>query len=166
MLSVLAGEMSCAERAQRCGVSTGLVNKWRHQFLAAGAERLQEVPSGPAKGVGTREQRRLRMENEQLKLASAVATLQLRIWHRGAAFADHVPSRTSKPSERQRVCRFRGFASWPTSRNPPIGDGAHGCVTGNPPTGRGRPRWRIVSRRWRLNTPRPGRPGAIVRSPR
>ena len=97
-------------------------------------------------------------ENEQLKLALAEATLQLRIWHRGAAFADHVPSRTSKPSERQRVCRFRGFASWPTSRNPPIGDGAPGCVTGNPPKGRGRPRWRIVSRRWRLNTPRPGRP--------
>ena len=56
-LSVLAGAMSCVEAARRCGVSTGLVNKWRDQFLAVGAERLQEVPSGPAKGAGTREQR-------------------------------------------------------------------------------------------------------------
>jgi transposase len=47
--------------------------------------------------LGTPEQRRLRMENEQLKLALAEATVQLRIWQRGAALADQVPSRTSKP---------------------------------------------------------------------
>jgi hypothetical protein len=46
---------------------------------------------------GTPEHRRLLMENEQLKLALAEATVQLRIWQRGAALADQVPSPTSKP---------------------------------------------------------------------
>jgi transposase-like protein len=97
VLSVLAGEMTCAEAARRIGVSSVVVTKWKHQFLQAGAERLEEVPSGAAKRAGTPEQRRLRMENEQLKLALAEATVQLRIWQRGAAFADQVPSLTSKP---------------------------------------------------------------------
>jgi len=97
VLSVLAGEMTCAEAARRCAVSPGLVNKWRNQFLEAGAERLKEVPSGAAGAAGSPEQRRLRMENEQLKLALAEATVQLRIWQRGAAWADQVPSPTSKP---------------------------------------------------------------------
>lgn len=97
VLAVLANEMTCAEAARRCGVATVTVNKWKHQFLEAGAERLEEVPGGPAGKLGTPEQRRLRMENEQLKLALAEATVQLRIWQRGAAFADQVPSSTSKP---------------------------------------------------------------------
>ena len=46
---------------------------------------------------GTPEHRRLLMENEQLKLALAEATVQLRIWQGGAALADQVPSPTSKP---------------------------------------------------------------------
>jgi transposase len=97
VLSVLAGEMTCAEAARRCGVSSVTVTKWKHQFLEAGAERLKEVPGGWAGQNGSPEQRRLRMENEQLKLALAEATVQLRIWQRGAALADQVPSRTSKP---------------------------------------------------------------------
>lgn len=97
VLAVLAGEMSAREAARRCGVSPDLVTRWKHQFLQAGAERLEEVPSGPAGKAGTPEQRRLRMENEQLKLALAEATVQLRVWQRGAAFADQVPSSTSKP---------------------------------------------------------------------
>ena len=97
MLAVLANEMTCAEAARRCGVTTVTMTKWRHQFLEAGADRLQEVPSGSAGGAGTPEQRRLRLENEQLKLALAEATVQLRIWQRGAAWADQVPSPTSKP---------------------------------------------------------------------
>ncbi len=80
VLAVLAGEMTGSEAARRCGVSTGLVTKWKQQFLEAGSDRMQEVPSGPAGRAGTPEQRRLRMENEQLKLALAEATVQLRIW--------------------------------------------------------------------------------------
>ena len=97
VVAVLANEMTCAEAARRCGVTAVTMTKWKHQFLEAGAERLQEVPSGAAGGAGSPEQRRLRMENEQLKLALAEATVQLRIWQRGAAFADQVPSKTSKP---------------------------------------------------------------------
>jgi transposase len=97
VLSVLAGEMTCTEAARRVGVSGAVVTKWKHQFLQAGAERLQEVPGGSAGKAGNAEQRRLRIENEQLKLALAEATVQLRIWQRGAAFADQVPSSTSKP---------------------------------------------------------------------
>ena len=97
VLAVLAGEMTGAEAARRCGVSSTQVTKWKHQFLEAGAERMQEVPSGPAGQAGNPEQRRLRHENEELKLALAEAMVQLRIWQRGAAWADQVPSRTSKP---------------------------------------------------------------------
>ena len=97
VLAVLANEMTCAEAARRCGVTTVTMTKWKHQFLEAGADRLQEVPSGAAGGAGSPEQRRLRMENQQLKLALAEATVQLRIWQRGAAFADQVPSPTSRP---------------------------------------------------------------------
>jgi len=97
VLAVLAGEMTCAEAARRCGVTTVTMTKWKHQFLAAGAERLQEVPSGSAGAKGAPEQRRLQLENEQLKLALAEATVQLRIWQRGAALINQVPARTSKP---------------------------------------------------------------------
>jgi len=97
VLAVLANEMTCAEAARRCGVTTVTMTRWKHQFLQAGADRLEEVPSGAAGSAGSPEQRRLRMENEQLKLALAEATVQLRIWQRGAAFADQVPSPTSKP---------------------------------------------------------------------
>jgi transposase-like protein len=63
VLAVLANEMTCAEAARRCGVTTVTMTKWKHQFLAAGAERLEEVPSGAAGVRGTPEQRRLQMEN-------------------------------------------------------------------------------------------------------
>ncbi len=36
VLAVLAGEMSGAEAARRCGVSSTQVTKWKHQFLEAG----------------------------------------------------------------------------------------------------------------------------------
>jgi len=58
---------------------------------------MQEVPSGPAGRAGSPEQRRLKLENQELKLALAEATVQLRIWQRGAQMADQVPSKTSKP---------------------------------------------------------------------
>ncbi|BBY92561.1 hypothetical protein MGALJ_22300 [Mycobacterium gallinarum] len=106
VLAVLAGEMTCAEAARRCGVASTQVTKWKHQFLEAGAQRLQEVPSGAAHGAGSPEQRRLRMENEQLKLALAEATVQLRIWQRGAALADQV---LPGPRNPKRSSRSAGF---------------------------------------------------------
>ena len=42
-------------------------------------------------------ERRMRLENEQLKLALAEATMQLRIWRKGAERIPEVPSSTSKP---------------------------------------------------------------------
>src|SRR5215510_1590735 len=85
VLSVLAEEMSGREAARGLGVSPDLVIKWKHQFLDAGAARLQEIPSGSPGRKGTPEQRRLQLENEQLKLSLVEATVQLRIWQRGAA---------------------------------------------------------------------------------
>jgi transposase len=75
VLSVLAGEMSGREAARRLGVSPDLVIKWKHQFLEAGAAPLQEIPSGSPGRKGTPEQRRLQLENEQLKLALAESTV-------------------------------------------------------------------------------------------
>ncbi|WP_240772181.1 helix-turn-helix domain-containing protein [Nocardia sp. CS682] len=97
VLSVLNGEMSVSEAARRRGVSAVAVSKWKQAFLEAGAKALEPRPSGPPGAQGSPEQRRLRIENEQLKLALAEATVQLRIWHHGAAYTDKVPSPTSKP---------------------------------------------------------------------
>ncbi len=92
VLAALSGEMSGAEAARRHGVSDMSVSKWKQQFLAAGRQRLEEQPSGPAGQCGTVEERRLRSENEQLKLALAEATVQLRIWQHGAKLVDEGPS--------------------------------------------------------------------------
>lgn len=73
------------------------VSKWKQQFLDAGRQRLEEQPSGPAGHRGSVEERRLRSENEQLKLALAEATVQLRIWQHGAKRVDEVPSGPSNP---------------------------------------------------------------------
>jgi transposase-like protein len=97
VLSVLAGEMTGAEAARRHGVSEMSVSKWKTRFLEAGASSLEEIHAGPDGQAGTPEQRRMRMENEQLKLALAEATVQLRIWQRGAQYVDEVPSQTSRP---------------------------------------------------------------------
>ena len=97
VLSVLAGEMTGSEAARRYGVSVTSVAKWKQAFLAGGMAGLDEKISGSPGGAGSPEQRRLRQENEQLKLALAEATVQLRIWQHGAALIDQVPSQTSKP---------------------------------------------------------------------
>ncbi|RDI55176.1 hypothetical protein DFR68_1018 [Nocardia mexicana] len=72
-------------------------SEWKQAFLEAGTKALDEVPFAPAGEQGTPEQRRLRMQNEQLKLALAEATVQLRVWQHGAALVDQVHSVTSKP---------------------------------------------------------------------
>ena len=94
VLSVLAGEMSVAEAARRHGVTNTTVARWRDQFVAAGRAGLEEKLPGPL-GISVTE-RRLRAEAEQLKLALAEATVQLRIWQKGAELADQIPSETSR----------------------------------------------------------------------
>lgn len=94
VLSVLAGEMSMAEAARRHGVSNVTVARWRDEFIAAGRTGLEERISGPSTMSAT--ERRLRAEAEQLKLALAEATVQLRIWQKGAELADQIPSETSR----------------------------------------------------------------------
>lgn len=95
VLAVLAGEMTAAEAARRHGVSRPTIDNWRGRFIAAGRAGLEETPPGPSKGMSAME-RRLRAEAEQLKLALAEATVQLRIWQKGAELADQIPSETSR----------------------------------------------------------------------
>ena len=85
-----------ADAARRHAVATRTVRMWRDRFLAGGRQALLEerVP-----GTATQEtvgERRMRLENEQLKLALAEAAVQLRIWQRGAEHIDEVPSKTSR----------------------------------------------------------------------
>ncbi len=80
------------------------VANWRDRFIAAGKEGLVPKPPG-SPGTGTAMERRLRAENEQLKLALAEATIQVRILKTaahypdsgGASVVDRVPSETSRP---------------------------------------------------------------------
>jgi transposase len=94
VLSVLAGELSLADAARRYGVSPSTVGKWRDQFIEAGRGGLDEKLPGPSSASMT--ERRLRGEIEQLKLALAEATVQLRIWQKGAELVDRIPSETSR----------------------------------------------------------------------
>ena len=122
VLAVLGGEMTASEAARRHGVSVQAVLTWRNRFLDAGQQALGDKIPGPGKSAGSADERRLKLENNQLKLALAEATVQLRIWQKGAEYAEAVPSKTSRPSERQLVCRSRGSLAWRASR------GAHTAV--------------------------------------
>jgi transposase len=42
-------------------------------------------------------ERRQRAEIQELKLALAEATVQVRIWQKGSEYIDQVPSQTSRP---------------------------------------------------------------------
>lgn len=97
VLAVLAGELTMAEAARRHGVSPAAVGTWRDRFIAAGRAGLENGLPGAAGRAGTPTERRLRAEAEQLKLALAEATVQLRIWQKGAEYIDEVPSPTSRP---------------------------------------------------------------------
>ena len=55
---------------------------------------------GPGGKNGNSTERRQRAEVEQLKLALAEATVQLRIWRLGAEHVHEVPSETSRPLAR------------------------------------------------------------------
>jgi transposase len=97
VLAVLGGEMTASEAARRHGVSVQAVLSWRNKFLDAGKESLADKISGPGKSAGSADERRLKLENNQLKLALAEATVQLRIWQKGAEHIPEVPSQTSRP---------------------------------------------------------------------
>ena len=96
VLAVLKGELSLAEAARRHGVSSATVGNWRDRFVDAGKAGMHRSLPGPDGGQSQTE-RRLRHECEQLKLALAEATVQLRIWQKGSEFVDAVPSPTSRP---------------------------------------------------------------------
>src|SRR6266536_1397884 len=101
--------MTASEAARRHGVSVPAVLSWRNKFLDAGRQSLVDgVPGGPSKTAGSAVERRLRLENGQLKLALAEATVQLRIWQKGAEYVEAVPSKTSRP--------YRAAAGLPVSR--------------------------------------------------
>lgn len=96
VLSVLSGELTMTEAARRHGVVAATVQKWRDRFLQGGREALLEVRLPGTRTSETLAEQRMRLENEQLKLALAEATVQLRIWQKGAEQVDKVPSKTSR----------------------------------------------------------------------
>jgi transposase len=120
VLAVLKGELSLAEAARRHGVSSATVGNWRDRFVDAGKAGMDRSLPGPDGGQSQTE-RRLRHECEQLKLALAEATVQLRIWQKGPEFVDAVPSPTSRPRERHMACRSRGSQHSLGSPNEPTG---------------------------------------------
>jgi transposase len=96
VLAVAKGGLSLAEAARRHGVASATVGNWRDRFVDAGQAGMDRSLPGPDGGQSQTE-RRLRHECEQLKLALAEATVQLRIWQKGAEYVDEVPSPTSRP---------------------------------------------------------------------
>jgi transposase len=95
VLAVLAGETTIAEAARRNGVSTESINRWRNRFVDAAME--DGMPGGKGNGRSNFLERRQRAEIQELKLALAEATVQLRIWQKGSEYVDQVPSQTSRP---------------------------------------------------------------------
>ncbi len=104
VLSVLTGEVKLAEAARRHGVAGETLNLWRNRFVEAGRAAMEDGMPGANGRGGSVPERRQRAEIEQLKLALAEATVQLRIWQRGADHVDQVPSPTSRPEEKQPCC--------------------------------------------------------------
>ena len=97
VLAVLSGELTIAEAARRHGTTGKTVAEWRDRFLEAGRAGLENMMPGPGGRNGTSIERRQRAEIEQLKLALAEASVQLRIWRLGAEHVREVPSETSRP---------------------------------------------------------------------
>jgi transposase len=97
VLAVLAHEVTVAEAARRHGVSAESINRWRNRFVDAGKAAMGDGMPGKAGSRGSLPERRQRAEIQELKLALAEATVQLRIWQRGSEYVDQVPSQTSRP---------------------------------------------------------------------
>jgi transposase len=97
VLAVLSHELIVAEAARRHGVSAESINRWRNRFLDAGKAAMEDGMPGKAGARGSLIERRQRAEIQELKLALAEATVQLRIWQKGSEYVDQVPSPTSRP---------------------------------------------------------------------
>lgn len=89
VLSVLRGEASAPEAARRAGVSENTVHNWKRIFVESGRDGL-------AQGQRRKSSREaeLEAENEQLKTALGEATVELRVWKKGAEYLP--PSMTSR----------------------------------------------------------------------
>ena len=96
VLAVLANEMTCAEAARRCGVTAVTMTKWKHQFLEAGAGRLQEVPGGQAGRLGTPEHSA--PSNTSTFSAATSATATPWTWRYTVSASSTTPSDPTKPS--------------------------------------------------------------------
>jgi transposase len=97
VLAVLAHELTVAEAARRHGVSTESINRWRNRFVDAGRAATEDGMPGKAGAHSSLVERRQRAEIQELKLALAEASVQLRIWQKGSEYVDQVPSQTSRP---------------------------------------------------------------------
>jgi transposase len=89
VLSVLRGEATATEAARRAGISEQTVHNWKRIFLDSGRDGL-------AQGHRRRSSREteLEAENEELKAALGEATVELRVWKKGAEYLP--PSVTSR----------------------------------------------------------------------
>lgn len=95
-MSVLGGELTLAAAARRHRVNGQTISIWRDKFVEAGSWALEEHQPGPPLSEMIDAERRLAEECNELKLALAEATVQLRIWQKGSAFVSKVPSPTSR----------------------------------------------------------------------
>jgi transposase len=68
-----------------------------NRFVDAGKAAMEDGMPGNAGARGSLIERRQRAEIQELKLALAEATVQLRIWQKGSEYVDQVPSQTSRP---------------------------------------------------------------------
>ena len=78
-------------------MSAASINRWRNRFVDAGKAAMADGMSGKAGSRGSLVERTQRAEIQELELALAEATVQLRIWQKGSEYVDQVPSPTSRP---------------------------------------------------------------------
>ena len=110
-------DMFCGQAAQ-----TRALRQGHHRDQArppatqdAGKAAMEDGMPGKAGSRGSLVERRQRAEIQELKLALAEATVQLRIWQKGSEYVNLVPSPTSRPWRRStRPTGLRGA----TARSP------------------------------------------------
>jgi transposase len=80
VLSIPAGEMTCAEAARRNKVSETSVSNWKRAFLEGGAAAVESRWSPGPNAV----ERVLAAEVEELKAALGETHVELRVWKKSA----------------------------------------------------------------------------------